>query len=566
MNNNDRQPPQISPGLSAQKYNAIAMLRVSTDAQDMARQRADMQKIARTQNVIFARNVEFHGVSGTAVLGQADYQKLLDELSDPIIHGIAVSALDRLFRTKRYGQMAILDRFCDTGKLIFSAREGIVDPRTDSGFELCMSLQTRAGAEWRELRRRSMDGKQENALAGFLNSASVPYGYRFVLRDKMSGARAHMVIHEIEAAVVRRVFALALARMGVYQIAKVLNSEGILTKRAGKIDSKKTGRVNSGKWSQTTVYQMLKQRGYMGKMVYKANTPDAVDIPCPPIIDEGVWQAVQMQLEENKSRRGPATSRKYMLTGLGWCAYCGHRLTTSPRPKGRAYYRCGNISYKPPMHRICTDMPYVDKDKLEGTIWRALWGAMSDGATLIPLVAAYYAEAPITEEQTTHIAQLKEKLAQLKRVEERAYEMMRDPDLPRLETKARWQDAQKARCNAEYALNEAESASASKGQKPSDDALKAMATDLAKDEPTKWEDRHAFIRSLITEVRTDGVSVTIEVSIPFDILGPTQDAESERQANEVSYTCIEPYKKLRSPSLLPSLKPPISFQIKAVIA
>lgn len=70
---------------------------------------------------------------------------MLADLQRPDVDGIAVSALDRLFRPgKRYGQFAILDRFCDEGKAIWSARKGFIDPDTDEGYDKCISAGARA--------------------------------------------------------------------------------------------------------------------------------------------------------------------------------------------------------------------------------------------------------------------------------------------------------------------------------------------------------------------------------------------------------------------------------------
>jgi DNA invertase Pin-like site-specific DNA recombinase len=139
----------------------IELLRVSTDAQDVARQRADLARLAKKFVLETMRTLELIGVSGTATLTNADVQRVLMDLQRPDVDGIAVSALDRLFRPgKHYGQFAILDRFVDEGKVIWSLREGFIDPSTDEGYDKCISAGGRAGAEWRELRRRTMGGKE----------------------------------------------------------------------------------------------------------------------------------------------------------------------------------------------------------------------------------------------------------------------------------------------------------------------------------------------------------------------------------------------------------------------
>ena len=141
------------------------------------------------------------GVSGTATLDNEQVQKILAELQDPNIQGIAISSLDRLFRPgKRWSQWAILDYFADANKVIYSHREGLIDPNTDEGYEKCLSAGGRAGAEWRILKQRTADGKMEKAQEGYLPYGNARYGYNVVGR-KQTGiiGRGKAVINEQEA-------------------------------------------------------------------------------------------------------------------------------------------------------------------------------------------------------------------------------------------------------------------------------------------------------------------------------------------------------------------------------
>lgn len=57
---------------------------------------------------------------------------MLADLKRSGIDGVAVSAPDRLFRLHKFADIGILNDFEDSDKLIWSAREGALDPRTDS--------------------------------------------------------------------------------------------------------------------------------------------------------------------------------------------------------------------------------------------------------------------------------------------------------------------------------------------------------------------------------------------------------------------------------------------------
>ena len=132
-------------GTANEKPAIIALLRVSTDKQDVARQRGDIDRLKSRFGVNVVRTLELFGVSGTATLDDKQVQQVLNDLALANVDGIGLSSLDRLFRPgKRYGQFAILDRFVDEGKKIWSAREGEIDPATDEGYDKCISAGGRA--------------------------------------------------------------------------------------------------------------------------------------------------------------------------------------------------------------------------------------------------------------------------------------------------------------------------------------------------------------------------------------------------------------------------------------
>ena len=92
----------------------IALLRVSTDLQDVQRQRSDIERLKQKFGIKIRRTLELVGLSGTATLDDEQVQQVLADLKKTGVGGIAVSSLDRLFRPgKRFGQFAILDYFMD---------------------------------------------------------------------------------------------------------------------------------------------------------------------------------------------------------------------------------------------------------------------------------------------------------------------------------------------------------------------------------------------------------------------------------------------------------------------
>src|SRR5215469_14869027 len=128
---------------------ALALIRVSTDGQDVRRQRVDIQKLEKQYGLDIIRTLELVGVSGTATLTNEQVQQVLLEMQQPGVDGLAASAVDRVVRPKRGSDFAILNAFQDARKSLLTVRDGAIEPWTDEGWDRAMAAATRAGSELR---------------------------------------------------------------------------------------------------------------------------------------------------------------------------------------------------------------------------------------------------------------------------------------------------------------------------------------------------------------------------------------------------------------------------------
>ena len=401
--------------------NIIELLRVSTDLQDVARQRTDLERLKKRFNLSAVRTLELHGVSGTATLDNEQVQQILNDLGRPEVHGIGLSSLDRLFRPgKRYGQFAILDPFVDQGKMMWSWREGEIDPATDEGYDKCISAGGRAGAEWRELRRRTRDGRRETLEKGKLDCGKARYGYVYI--DKHHPDPERRQTYELDPVgalpglskqqVVRELFAWRKAGTPKYTIAKRLNEAGIL--------SPGYRGHPPGLWSPQAVLKLLKSTTYIGKHVRSG-----IVVPCPRIIDDETFALVQERMEESKRQHTGRPSSLYTVRGYVWCGKCQHRLTTHrTTQRGKVYcqYRCGNFDNKPPYTRYC-HAPGVAQAALETAAWAMIWGVLTNPALLLEMGKAYYDSLP--QPESDGIKELERELARLRDRQEVVLELMK---------------------------------------------------------------------------------------------------------------------------------------------
>ena len=76
-----------------------------------------------------------------------------------------------------------------------------------------------------------------------------------------------------------------------------------------------------GKWDRGAMGKMLRKTVYIGEC--RINGFDGV-IPCEPIIEKSIWQAVQIRLEDTKKQyRENRGKFEYFMTGKLLCGKCG---------------------------------------------------------------------------------------------------------------------------------------------------------------------------------------------------------------------------------------------------
>ena len=166
-------------------------------------------------------------------------------------------------------------------------------------------------------------GMREAASRGFRMSAYAPYGYKRVQVQDGPKKRPRLELDPPAAAVVRRIFDMALHGKSILDITKTLNSEGIPT-------------VNGKRWLKTTVHAMLDNEAYTGAIVWGTSAKDRQ----PPVRVEGAHPAIISKREYQKVKkllgsRAPKqanprrASSPYLLSGILKCETCGRAMSAS---------------------------------------------------------------------------------------------------------------------------------------------------------------------------------------------------------------------------------------------
>ena len=365
----------------------IVLHRVSTSAQDLQRQRTDTTRVVQSHGLTAIRTLELSDVSGRHVLDDPQVKGILRDLERPDVAGVVISALDRLFRPDNFSDFAILDYFRKSKKIIWSAKEGQLDPASDAGFMMSLMSGAQAGMEWRTLRQRTMAGKEEFRRAGkHPNGTNVlPRGLTY------SKATEKWSYVEPDASRIKLAFDLLFQGMSYRTIAEKIG----------------------GAWSDKGVADSLKHKCWMGVFQYTYDRPEPldVDMKIEPLISEARWVAAQRLILERHSRwlkTKMAKPPEFLLLGLARCGKCGMPMYTRRSGRERdAYYYCksGKKEYGPRCGARTVQTNAADK-----TVERIALKELRDAPFLRAALGKLEAARPALDESAGKFAREREKL------------------------------------------------------------------------------------------------------------------------------------------------------------
>ena len=218
-----------------------------------------------------------------------------------------------------------------------------------------------------------------------------PYGYM-----KSPENKKKWIIDPEAAAVVKRIFRMALEGKGNETIARILQEDKILAPMAywyskGLNRGGKRTQLNPYKWGSTMVGGILAQQEYCGDVInfktYSKSFKNKTRFDNPtenwaifkdvhePIIDRDTFERVQTLVAKSKRRAPkPENSEKNMFSGLLNCADCGKPLWyhTNPISKNIHFFSCSN--YAKDYRGSCKSRHYIRADSLEQIVKLELRG------------------------------------------------------------------------------------------------------------------------------------------------------------------------------------------------
>ncbi len=358
-------------------------------------------------------------------------------------------------------------------------------------------------------------GLKENASRGFLNGCS-SMGYKAKKVMDGNNMRSKSELDETYAPIIKRIFKMSLAGLGLKEIAKTLNAEGIKTNK-GKL------------WSNSIIGYILKNETYTGTMIYNrksrhkasANHPAEVirlENNHTAIISREDFESVQKLVAARSPKiiHPRSINSDYLLSGLLYCGKCGSKLIGSSAKSGRfAYYTCSTYAKK---GKKACDMKLLNQTQIENLVIDRLRTNVLTEQNLTELFNIFQEEAKQTStDSKDRLESLDRQLEGLKNRLGKLYNSLESGKLDVDDLAPRIKEI-KGQIEALEA-QKAEVLAASQPQTASLDmpTLKAYVQDLA-DLLKKGSivEQRGFLRSFVKRIDVNHPQVTIEYLFPLN--------------------------------------------------
>ena len=320
------------------KLRVAAYCRVSTDS-DAQTDSFDAQKAHYESWIKIHDNWEFaglfydFGVTGTKTEHRDGLQNLLLECRAGKIDYILTKSISRFSRNTT-DCIFLVRELLDMNIPIYFEKENIDTGSMESEFVLSI-LSSMAQDESRSISENNKWSVRQRFENGKYQFSCVPYGY---MRDN----EGFMVINPEEAEIVRFIYQSVLNGLGSEKIAKILEERQIPTRK-------------SGKWTNSTVRDILTNEKYYGAAVFqKTYTNESfhrkknygevdryfVEEHHEPIISKEIFERVKEIIEQRASEKriisgSDKYQKRYVFSGIIFCGECGDKFRRKIHDSGK---------------------------------------------------------------------------------------------------------------------------------------------------------------------------------------------------------------------------------------
>ena len=368
-------------------YNVAIYMRLSKDdgdkeeSESITNQRKILKSYVKENGYKLYDEYIDDGYSGTN-FNRPGFKRLIKDIEAKRVNMVITKNLARLGRdyieTGRY-----IETYFPERQVRYIAILDDVDTYLDKNCDTAAFKNIMNDYYAKETSKNIKKTKNRKKKEGFYYTAYAPFGYKKI--DK-SGK---LVINDVQAEIVKRIYKEFLNGKGTFQIAKMLTNEKVITPG---IQMNMTTVVNyitetTNTWTHTAVKRILTNPIYIGyvvqnktkKISYKSKK--VIKLPeeeytiikdhHEAIIDIDSWNAVQKMFENHKGTK--IREDDPLFKSLLYCTHCHNRLSIVTKKDKykekvtiRKYIRC-ETALRPVSNKKCYKQ-YINYDKFEPII------------------------------------------------------------------------------------------------------------------------------------------------------------------------------------------------------
>lgn len=238
-----------------------------------------------------------------ANMDRPELQNLLSRLNEFDV--VMVYRLDRLSRSQRDTMTLIQDHFLMNNVAFVSVSETL-DTTTAFGMAMIGILAVFAELERATITERMQSGIKKRIESGYrlVSGNYMPTGYK---KGSDENGNNILVIDDVQAEKVRRIFDLYEQYHSITKIQRVLKEEGYSGRRF------------------TTIRQILSNRLYLGEVKYRDEYFEGIH---EPIISVEQYDRVQALLARHPKGANAGKAKESLFSGLIFCGCCGENFKT----------------------------------------------------------------------------------------------------------------------------------------------------------------------------------------------------------------------------------------------
>lgn len=167
----------------------LALLRKSTDQQDMNTQAVGIEENCERFGLEVAETFSFRGISGAVVQRTPEFRRMLTALAKPAIKGVVFSQLDRIMRPEDIDAYGALKIFRTGKKLMYCDHKKALDVTDSDDRTYIMATFEAARTEREKIRYRTYRGKERLLKDPTVSVTKLPRGVVHVKDEKLYGKK-----------------------------------------------------------------------------------------------------------------------------------------------------------------------------------------------------------------------------------------------------------------------------------------------------------------------------------------------------------------------------------------